>query len=151
MEYELEDASLFSIRGNAMDRAVELGVIQPLTIFNIVIGRVVADDKNEGGAWVTMVFYDITHTPLNVALQLLARGVTVAPLRRIAVSSHLSTSVGKNSQKGINVGICGRADGHGDYNWIFCKVITVISGGTPIRTGRVQPSPVLMWRDWSAI
>ena len=72
MEYELEDASLLSIRGNAMDRAVELGVIQPLTIFNIVIGRVVADDKNEGGAWVTIVFYDITHAALDVAHELLA-------------------------------------------------------------------------------
>ena len=29
--------------------------------------------------------------------------------------------------------------------------MTVISAGTPIRTGRVQPSPVLIWRDCSAL
>ena len=70
MEYELEDASLLSIRGNAMDRAVELGVIQPLTIFNIVIGRVVADDKYKGSAWLTVMLNYITHAALNIALQL---------------------------------------------------------------------------------
>lgn len=72
MEYEWEDASLLSIRGDAMDCAVEQGVVQPLSILDIMIGRVVADDKNEGGAWVTIVFYDITHAALDVAHELLA-------------------------------------------------------------------------------
>ena len=93
MEYGVEDASLLSIRGNAMDRAVELGVIQPLTIFNIVIGRVVADDKNEGGAGVSVMLNDITHASLDIALYLLTRRITIAPLGRIAISSHLRTSV----------------------------------------------------------
>ena len=147
MEYERKDTSLLSIRGNAMDCSIKQGVVQPLSILDIMIGRIIAYDKYKGGAGVSVVLNDITHASLNVALQLLARGVTVAPLRRIAVSNHLRTSMSEDSQKGINVGICGRADGH----YGFCSVITVISGGTPIRTGRVQPSPVLIWRDWFSI
>ena len=151
MEYEWEDPSLLSIRGNTMDRTVEQGVIQPLTIFDIMIGRVFAYDKYKGGAWVSVVLNDITHAALDVAHELLARRIAIAPLCRVAVSNHLRTSMSEDSQKGINVGMCGRADVHGDYNWIFCKVMTVISGGTPRRTGRVQPSPVLIWRDWLSI
>ena len=97
MEYEREDTSLLSIRGNTMDRTVEQGVIQPLTIFDIMIGRVFADDKYKGGAWVSVVLNDITHAALDVILQLFARWITITPLGWIAVSSHLRTSVVENS------------------------------------------------------
>ena len=113
MEYEREDTSLLPIRGNAMDGAVEAAVVQPLTILDIRIGRVFANDKDKGGAGLTIMLNDITYTSLNIALQLLARGVAIALLRRIAISSHLITSMGEDSQKGINIIVYGRADGHG--------------------------------------
>ena len=97
MEYEWEDPSLLSIRGNTMDRTVEQGVIQPLTIFDIMIGRVFAYDKYKGGAWVSVVLNDITHAALDVAHELLARRIAIAPLSGITVSSHLRTSVVENS------------------------------------------------------
>ena len=143
VEYEWEDAALLSIGGYTMDRAVGQGVVQPFSVLDIMIGRIIAYDKNEGGAWVTVVLNDITYASLDVALYLLARRITIAPLGGIAVSCHLRTSMGEDSQKGINVSVCGRTDGHD----CFCNVMTVISGGTPRRTGRVQPRPVLIWRD----
>ena len=98
VEYEREDTRLLPIGGNAMDCSIKQGVVQPLSILDIMIGRIIAYDKYKGGAGVSVVLNDITHASLNVALQLLARGVTVAPLRRIAVSNHLRTSVGENIQ-----------------------------------------------------
>ena len=97
MEYSVEDASLLSVRGNALDSAVGAGVVQPLTVLDIRIGRIIAYDKNKGGAWVSVVLNDITHASLDVALNLLARGIPIAPLGRIAICSHLRTSVGENS------------------------------------------------------
>ena len=97
MEYEWEDASLLSIRGDAMDCAVEQGVVQPLSILDIMIGRVVADDKDKGGTRMTIMLNDITHAALDVALNLLARRITIAPLGGIAVSRHLCTSMGEDS------------------------------------------------------
>ena len=97
MEYEREDTSFLSIRGNAMDGAVEAAVVQPLTILDIRIGRVFANDKDKGGAGLTIMLNDITYTSLNIALYLLARGIAIAPLRRVAVSNHLRTSMGEDS------------------------------------------------------
>ena len=96
MEYEWEDASLLPIRGDAMDRAVEQGVVQPLSILDIMIGRIIAYDKYKGGARLTIMLNDITHAALDVALYLLARGIAIAPLRRVAVSNHLRTSMGED-------------------------------------------------------
>ena len=98
MEYEWEDTSLLPIRGNAMDCAVGQGVVQPFSVLDIMIGRIIAYDKNEGGAWVTVVLNDITYASLDVALYLLTRGIASAPLGWIAVSRHLRTSVGENIQ-----------------------------------------------------
>ena len=72
VEYEREDASLLSIRGNTMDRAVGQGVVQPFSVLDIMIGRIIAYDKNKGGAGVTVMLNDITHASLNIALNLLA-------------------------------------------------------------------------------
>ena len=60
----------------------------------------------------SFVFNDITHAALDVVLQLFARGITIAPLRRIAISSHLRASMGKDCHKGIKVGVCSGADSH---------------------------------------
>ena len=97
MEYGVEDASLLSIRGNAMDSAVGAGVVQPLTVLDMRIGRVFANDKYKGGAGVSVVLNDITHASLDIALYLLTRRITIAPLGRIAISCHLIASIGKNS------------------------------------------------------
>ena len=97
MEYEREDTSLLPIRGNAMDGAVEAAVVQPLTVLDIRIGRVFANDKDKGGAGLTIMLNDITHASSNIAHELFASGILITPLRRIAVSNHLRTSVGKNS------------------------------------------------------
>ena len=80
-----------------MDRAVGQGVVQPFSVLDIMIGRIIADDKYKGGAWLTIMLNDITHASLNVALNLLARGIAIAPLCRIAVSNHLRTRMSENN------------------------------------------------------
>ena len=72
VEYEREDTRLLTIGGNAMDCSIKQGVVQPLSILDIMIGRIIAYDKYKGGAWVSIMFYDITHAALDVAHELLA-------------------------------------------------------------------------------
>ena len=97
MEYEREDTRLLPIGGNAMDCSIKQGVVQPLSILDIMIGRIIAYDKYKSGTRVSVVLNDITHAALDVALYLLARGIAIAPLRRVAVSNHLRTSMGEDS------------------------------------------------------
>ena len=72
VEYERKDPWLLPIGGNAMDCSIKQGVVQPLSILDIMIGRIIAYDKYKGGAWVSIMFYDITHAALDVAHELLA-------------------------------------------------------------------------------
>ena len=97
MEYEREDTRLLPIGGNAMDCSIKQGVVQPLSILDIMIGRIIAYDKYKSGTRVSVVLNDITHAALDVALYLLARGIAIAPLRRVSVSNHLRTSMGEDS------------------------------------------------------
>ena len=76
-----------------MNGAVGQDVVEPLSVLDIGISRVVADDKDKGGANLAILLNDIAYTALDIMLQLLTRGITVAPLRRVAVSNHLRTSV----------------------------------------------------------
>ena len=71
VEYEREDTRLLPIGGNTMDRSVGQGVVQPFSVLDIMIGRIIADDKYKGGAWVTIMFNNITHATLDVAHELL--------------------------------------------------------------------------------
>ena len=96
VEYEREDTRLLPIGGNAMDCSIKQGVVQPLSILDIMIGRIIAYDKYKSGTRVSVVLNDITYAALDVALYLLARGIAIAPLRRIAVSNHLRTSMGED-------------------------------------------------------
>ena len=122
MEYEWEDASLLSIRGNAMDGAIKQGVVQPLPVLDIVIGGVFADDEDKGGARLSIMLNNITYAELDIAHELLARRITIAPLCGIAVSRHLLAGIGEDSHKGIYVGVCGRTDGHRNcVEW--CSVV----------------------------
>ena len=98
VEYERKDTWLLPIGGNTMDRTVRQSIVQPLTILDIRIGRVVAYDKHKGSAYYPILLNHITHAALDVAHELLARWIAIAPLGGIAVSSHLHTSVGKDIQ-----------------------------------------------------
>lgn len=87
----MEDAYLSAIGCDTMDRTIVLTVIYPLA-FNIRVCRVFTDDENEGSAYRLFVFYYIATSLLNIIHQLLSFGVAIAPLRRIAICSHLGSS-----------------------------------------------------------
>ena len=70
------------------------------------------DDTAAGKA---LVFHHIAHAALDIFLQLLTLGIAVAPLRGVAVGSHLLSCIGKDGKEGINIGVCSRADGQNNY------------------------------------
>lgn len=80
-----------------------------------MISGVVAEDEDKSTADMSLVFNDIAHVALDVFLELLRLGIAIAPLRRVAVSSHLLPRVGEDSKKGINIGVCRGADGQNNY------------------------------------
>ena len=51
-----------------MNGAVGQDVVEPLSVLDIGISRVVADDKDKGGAGLLVLLNDKTYASLNIAL-----------------------------------------------------------------------------------
>lgn len=65
LQYLVEDACLSAIGCDTMDRSIALTIIYPFA-FNIRVGRVFADDENEGSTYRALVFYHVAISLLNI-------------------------------------------------------------------------------------
>lgn len=97
-------------RSDAVDRGIRV-VIEPLTLVDYVIGRIVAATKYECGNNLFFVQASVTVTRGNVVEKLLGAWITGSPLMRIARLYHKVTCNRENFVKPSYISFVGLSYG----------------------------------------
>ena len=70
LEGRAEDPLTSAIRSDAVDSAIGQNIVEPCTIFNQMIGRIVAEDEDKSAAYMSLVLNYIAHVALDVVQEL---------------------------------------------------------------------------------
>ena len=84
----IKNAMSFPVRRDAVDGAVFLGIVDPGSVFDELIGRIRPDDKGENAPDLTVLFNDVSGALFDVAQDFFFGRKSVSPLGRVPVFLH---------------------------------------------------------------